>query len=193
MRLLLAAVAALGLFILPVQQVAACSCAMFSPEEAAATADVVFAGTVVGAREVGAVDLALRPVAATEPMPLPVPVGAVMYTFEVDGVAKGDVPSQIEILGGGDGASCGMSFGLDERWLVFATWDGATFGTSLCAGNLVLEAGAEAPLPLVAPTQVGSDDAGFSIPIPALAVLGVIAVVLGVSWLAFRRAPGSVG
>ena len=186
MKLLLAATLALGLLSVPLERAAACSCAMFGPEEAAAAADVVFAGTVVDARPLGSGER-VGPLAATAPVPLP--FGQTMYAFAVDGVAKGEVGSQAEILAGGDGASCGMSFGVNERWLVFATWDGSGLTTNLCAGNIILEAGAPMPLPLRAPTDAASPDAGISIPLPILAMLGVIGLVAAISWLAFRREP----
>ncbi|HEX7197441.1 MAG TPA: hypothetical protein VF364_11490 [Candidatus Limnocylindria bacterium] len=183
MKLLAAAAMALGLLAMPVEQVAACSCAMFGPEEAAQAADAVFAGTVVGDRSLGS-DVG-RPFAAT--VPFPEQFGQRMYTFSVDGVAKGDVPSVVDVLAGGDGASCGMTFGMDERWLIFTTFDGAVHTTGLCSGNTPLEAGADAPLPLTAPTEAGPDPEPAGIPLPALALLGVVAAVLAVSWLAFRR------
>lgn len=183
MKLLAAAAMAFGLLAMPVAQVAACSCAGFGPDEAARAADAVFAGTVVGDRSVGA-DVG-RPVAAT--VPFPEQFGQRMYTFAVDGVAKGDVASVVDVLAGGDGASCGMSFGMDERWLVFTTFDGAVHSTGLCSGNMPLEAGAEAPLPLTAPTAAENEPDSAGVPLPALALLGVLALVLAVSWLAFRR------
>lgn len=186
MKLLLAATLALGLLALPMQRAAACSCAMFGPEEAAAVSDVVFAGTVVDAQPTGFLDRS-APVAATVPMPLP--AGQTIYTFAVDGVAKGTVADQADVLAGGDGASCGMSFGMNERWLVFGTWDGRALTTSLCAGNVMLEAGSEAPLPLTAPSDADPVDEGVAIPLPLLSLLGVIGLVLAVSWLAFRRGP----
>ena len=185
MKLLLAALFAIGLASLPVQQVAACSCAQSTPAQAAEFADAVFAGTVVDERPVGAHDVPLRAVAATKPMPAP--FGQTLYTFDVDGVAKGPVGTRVEVLAGGDGAACGMTFAMNERWLIFTTWDGAVHSTGLCSGNVPLEEGAEAPLPLTAPTG-GPADSGFSgIPLTALALLGVIGVVAAVSWLAFRR------
>jgi hypothetical protein len=116
------------------------------------------------------------------------PFGQTIFTFAVDGVAKGDVSAQVEILAGGDGASCGMSFAVDERWLVFATWDGAMLSTSLCAGTMVLAEDAESPLELLAPTDAPSQT-DADIPLPAIAVLGIIGLVVAVSWLAFRRGP----
>src|SRR5688500_9373483 len=183
MKLHAAAARALGLLAMPSERVAACSCAGFGPEEAAQAADAVFAGTVVGDRSAGG-EIG-RPVAAT--VPFPEQFGQRMYTFAVDGVAKGDVASVVDGLAGGDGASCGMSFGMDERWLVFTTFDGAVHSTGLCAGNMPLEAGADAPLPLTAPTAAESDAEPAEVPLPALALLGVVALVLAVSWLAFRR------
>jgi hypothetical protein len=187
MRFLLAASLALALLALPGQQVAACSCAMMAPAEAAEFADAVFAGTVVEAREVGLHDGPLGAVAAT--VPVPAPFGQVVYTFAVDGVAKGDVGTQAEILGGGDGASCGMSFGLDERWLVFATWDGVMLTTSLCAGNTVLAVDEQPPLPLTAPADAPAEAAELEVPFPLIAVVAAIGVVVAASWLAFRRGP----
>lgn len=185
MRYLLALAAAFALAALPVEQVAACSCAQTSVEDAAANAQAVFSGTVVDERAVGRTDGPLRAIAATAPMPgLP---GAVIYTFKVDGVAKGEVGAQVELLGGGDGGSCGMSFGVGERWLVFASWDGAMHTTDLCAGNLRLAVDEAPPLPMSAPTADGATpDAPIEIPWTALGVLGAVATVLVASWFAFR-------
>jgi hypothetical protein len=183
MKLLAAAAMAFGLLAMPVAQVAACSCAGFGPEEAARAADAVFAGTVVGDRSAGA-DVG-RPIAAT--VPFPEQFGQRMYTFAVDGVAKGDVASVVDVLAGGDGAMCGMSFGMDERWLVFTTFDGAVHSTGLCSGNMPLEAGADTPLPLTAPAEAEGESEPTGLPLPALALIAVLALVLGVLWLAFRR------
>ena len=92
---------------------------------------------------------------------MPALPGQTIYTFEVDGVAKGPIGAKVDVLAGGDGASCGMSFGLNERWLVFTTWDGAMHSTGLCSGNLTLEKGAEAPFPLTAPTASSPEPEGF--------------------------------
>ncbi|MEA2652229.1 MAG: hypothetical protein QOI85_1950 [Chloroflexota bacterium] len=188
MKLLLAALFALGIAGVPLEQVAACSCAQSTPEQAAEFADVVFAGTVVTSQPVGAETGPLGAVAATGPGLAP--LGQTIYTFEVDGIAKGPVGAQVEVLAGGDGASCGMSFGMNERWLVFTTWDGAMHSTGLCSGNVPLEAGGEAPLPLTAPA--GDDPTESSgIPVAVLVLIGLLGAVVGVSWLAFRRGPSA--
>ena len=185
MKLLVAAVFALALGSLPVEQAAACSCAQSTPRQAAEFADAVFAGTVIDQQPVGLDTGPTGAMAAT--LPAPAALGQVIYTFDVDGVAKGPVGAQVEILGGGDGASCGMSFGLNERWLVFTTWDGAMHSTGLCSGNIPLEAGAEAPLPLTAPAGAGEEADSFDIPVAGLVIIGIIGVVAAVSWVAFRR------
>lgn len=187
MKLFLAAIFALALGSLPVEQVAACSCAQSTPRQAAEFADAVFAGTVVDQQPVGLDAGPLRAMAAT--LPAPAALGQVIYTFEVDGVAKGPVGTEIEILGGGDGAMCGMSFGLNERWLVFTTWDGAVHSTGLCSGNVPLEVGAEAPLPLTAPAGADDEPESAEIPVAALLLIGIIGVVIAVSLVAFRRGP----
>ena len=185
MKLLLAALFAIGIASVPLEQVAACSCMESTPEQAAEFADAVFAGTVVNEQPVGADTGPRGAMAATVPMPAL--LGQIIYTFEVDGVAKGPVGLQVEVLSGGDGASCGMNFGLNERWLVFTTWDGAMHSTGLCSGNAPLEKGAEAPFPLTSPTGASSEPEGLGIPGVILGLIGVVSVLVAVSWLAFRR------
>jgi len=80
-----------------------------------------------------------------------------------------------------------MGFALNERWLMFATWGGDMHSTSLCSGNLMLEEGVEAPLPLTAPTGGDAESQGAGIPVAILVPLGVAGVVAAISWLAFRR------
>jgi len=185
MKLLLAALFAIGIASVPLAQVAACSCAGSTPEQAAEFADAVFAGTVINTQPVGAHTGPVGAMAATVPMPA-VP-GQTIYTFEVDGVAKGPIGATVDVLAGGDGASCGMSFGLNERWLVFTTWDGAMHSTGLCSGNLTLDKGTEAPLPLTSPTGGSPEPEGLGIPSVILGLIGIVGVVVAVSWLAFRR------
>lgn len=189
MKLLLAAALAIGLASVPLRQVVACSCAQFGVEEAARGADAVFAGTVVGEQPVGAGKGPMGAMAAT--VPVPGAVGQIAYTFAVDGVAKGDLPLEVVVLAGGDGASCGMSFGMGERWLVFASWDGSVYTTGLCSGNLPLGDGEEPPLPLVAPAGDREAAEAAEVPWSALGVLGVVVLGLLVSWVAFRREPST--
>jgi hypothetical protein len=189
MKLLIAALVAIGLASVPVGQAAACSCAQSTPEQAAEFADAVFAGTVIDSQLLGADTGPLGAMAATRPAPAE--LGQTIYTFEVDGVAKGPVGTQVDVLGGGDGASCGMSFGLNERWLVFTTWDGAMHSTGLCSGNVPLEAGGEAPLPLTAPAGADPAPEPAGIPVALLVLIGIVGAVLGISWLAFRRGPNA--
>ena len=182
MKLLLALAMAIGLASLPVQQALACSCAGGTIEESAAMADAVFTGTVVNQEPVR-----LEPVgalAATAPMPAG--MGQIVYTFSVDGVAKGEIAEQAQVLSGGDGASCGMSFGMKERWLVFATWDGAIHSTGLCSGNMPLGSDEDPPLPMSAPIA-GELEQPMEIPWTAVAVLVAVALLAGVSAFAFLR------
>ena len=189
MKLLLAFAMAIGLATLPVQQAFACSCAQMTIDEAAASAHAVFTGTVVDEQPMGKAG-PMGAMAATAPVPGG--MAQFIYTFEVDGVVKGDVGPQASVLGGGDGASCGMSFGVGERWMLFTMWDGTIHSTSLCSGNVLLGADEDPPLPVSAP--VGGEDVTppTEIPWTVVTLLGAIALVIGVSAFAFRRSPPTV-
>jgi hypothetical protein len=190
----------------PVARVAACSCMPMAPEEAARASDVAFTGTtvheeplalgrggavVVGeARAIGAGAVAVEREAVLVD-PAIAPAWATMYTFEVDGVAKGEIGPEVQVQAGGDGAGCGMSFGMNERWLIFATVEGDTLTTHLCAGNAPLAPGEEPPIPVSAPEQ-GAGDAGGGLPLgivlPVLVVLALAAVSGYIFWRADRPA-----
>jgi hypothetical protein len=118
-------------------------------------------------------------------------MGQVVYTFAVDGVAKGEITEQAQVLSGGDGASCGMNFGMAERWLVFTMWDGAMHNTGLCSGNMPLGTDEDPPLPMSTPIA-GEIEQPTEIPWTAIAVLVAIVVLVGVSAFAFRPSSPSV-
>lgn len=186
MKLLLALAMAVGLALVPLQGAFACSCAQLTIDEAATSAHAVFTGTVVDEQPVGRGTGPVGAIAATAPMPGL--GGQFIYTVAVDGVVKGDVGEQASVLGGGDGASCGMSFAVGERWLLFTMWDGTVHSTSLCSGNMPLGVDEKPPLPVSAPLEGGDvTQPPTEIPWTAVALLGSIAVVAGVSVFAFRR------
>jgi hypothetical protein len=174
MKLIVAIALVIGVSALSVDSVAACLCAeMKNAQAAAASADAVFAGTVAGGEAVGGAAL-----------PALLSPGETRYTFDVDGVGKGDIGSRAVVRAGDEGASCGVVFTAGERWLVFANIDAGELTTHLCAGNVTLAAGEAAPLPLVAPEPSEAPESG--VPIGVLVVAGiVVAAVIG-SWLAFR-------
>lgn len=190
MKFLIALAMAVGLAILPVRQAFACSCMEMTVDEAAAAAHAVFTGTVIDEQPLGRQTGPMGAIAATAPMPGG--MGAVMYTFQVDGVVKGDVGKQASVLGGGDGASCGMSFALGERWMLFTMWDGTVHSTSLCSGNVPLDADEDPPLPVSAPEGGDISQPPTEIPWTAVALLGAVILVAGVSAFAFRRSGPSV-
>ncbi|MGH2429725.1 MAG: hypothetical protein ACRDGV_12760 [Candidatus Limnocylindria bacterium] len=176
-RLFLSLLLAMSALLLPVERVTACSCAMSTPEEEAARSDAVFSGTVVATEQVPNVGV---PAGSDEP--------TTIYTFAVDGVVRGTVGSQHPVLAGGDGASCGMSFGMDERWLVFAIYDGPMLTTGLCNGNLPLPADEEPPLPISTPVESAPEPEGLNVPLPVVLSLGAVALLAIVSLWVFRRA-----
>jgi hypothetical protein len=167
---------AVGASAVPFAQVAACDCSMMEPEQAAAAADVAFTGTVVG----------------EEPVPVEARAGMgfgdeVRYAFDVDGVAKGDVGSAVEILSGGVGAGCGMTFRHGERWLIFGTIERNALTTHLCAGNVALGPDEKAPIEVSAPS-VSSQEQGNGVPLGVLAPVAVLLAVAAASGFLFWRA-----
>lgn len=178
MKFIVAIAIVLCVSAVPVQRAAACSCMAVTPREAAAFADAVFTGTVVGQ------DPVVRGALPGDPVPLG--LGEIRYTFAVDGVAKGGVGERAVVRAGGDGASCGVTFGSDERWLIFAALDGGALTTGLCSGNQPLPAGEAAPLPLVAPEASPEPDGG--IPVGALLVVAIVVVATVGSAIVFRLA-----
>ena len=178
-RLLLAAGLALGLSTVPIATVQACSCAMpGSPAETAAAADLAFIGTVV--------DTAPAPAEAEGVG------GMVRYAFEVERAsAATDAVVEVRAIGGDGGASCGIEFGLGERWFVAADGDAGTLQTNLCSGNLVADGMAEAELERLAdalpvvpapedasPVEGEETDPSLLLPaaIAALAIAGTLVV-----------------
>jgi hypothetical protein len=172
----------------PFRQVAACSCAgAGTPEQVVSGAELAFIGTVVDTAPGGPSDFG---------------GSNVRYAFEVE---QASVPTAhvvvIQALDDGGGASCGMTFGIGERWLVTAYRQGAELETNLCSTNQRTE---EMAAPdLVAYTRLlpnvpeevdpapGAAGADISIPaataIVVLSALGLGAVVLLV--LRRRRVP----
>lgn len=176
-RLSLAMVIALTLAATP-WSVAACSCASGTPEQMAAASDAVFTGSVLAVEQVpalGADDFA--------------GMHDLLYTFGVDGVVKGDLPDEVVLVGGSSGASCGMSFAADTRYLVFASLDRGNLVTNLCSGNVPLEGDEAGPLPARAPEPAPTEPAPTepAVPIAPIILGGIVLVLAGLSLAAFRR------
>ena len=182
LRLLAALAIVLAVSTIPIAQVAACSCMRLVPGEAAAMADAAFTGTVV----------AEQPVAGDDPL-APAPMGHILYTFEVDGIAKGDLGTRATILAGGDSAGCGMSFAMNERWLVFASAQDGELATGLCSANVPLAADEEPPISVSPPTPGAADEGGAGVPlgvvVPGLAVTALLGVAAFLFWRADRPTP----
>jgi hypothetical protein len=183
-RGLLAALVASTLSIVPVSVALACSCAMTTPADSFDFADVVFSGTVTA-------------VEAPAPGEVVSSADPVHYAFAVDGYYKGDAADAAIVAGTAlDSASCGTSFAIDERWLVFGTVQDGTLWTGLCSGNVLLTDAeteravvAEIGAPKTPPDLSSSpaDAAPIDVPVPLVVALGAMLAVIGVSAWAFRR------
>lgn len=181
MRLLVAGALALAFMSVPVVRVAACSCAMGETDEQIRAARLAFVGTVVDQRETGARN----------------GIGDAMveYAFHVE---RSSAPtSAITVIeAGSGGASCGVSFGNGEEWLIIVPEPSDMGDTHLCAGNLPMadiDAGQRAQIEsmlTVLPTEEPQSEAPGQPPEAVIPLVGLgIALVLlaGVGFLAFRR------
>ena len=168
-RLLPLLLVLLGLAFLKPDVAGACSCAGASPEESAAQADLVFLGTVAE------VTLTNRSVRAGSSDPLRV-------VFDVQTVYKGDGEEELVLETARDGASCGYTFQVGQRYLVYARAVDGVLTTDLCSGTKT-EFDATADLTFLGGgTVVGRlSDPGFPLWIGILLASGVVALLL--AWL----------
>jgi hypothetical protein len=178
-RALLAAVPlSLGLALIAPARVAACDCTSMAPGEAARASQIAFTGTVTNIAEAA-------PEERFEGGP------TTLFDFAVDGVAKGEVASDsLSLWAGGDGAACGISFNLGERWLIFASVAEIGLSTHLCAGNVQLGPDEVPPLPVSAPPVHGTEASSgppVGVLLAAAVLLAAVALAVFLFWRAERR------
>lgn len=126
--------------VLPGPAAQACSCAAVSDDKALGWSDAVFTGEIVDRRH-------------TKPVMVdPLGPASRIYTIDVDTVFKGGVRAQVEVLAGGSGASCGVSFPASGDVLIMGDIasdakgaDGNRFSTYLCSGSRMTDSAGELP------------------------------------------------
>ena len=172
---------ALAIGSVPLAQVAACSCAMSTTEQAIGAAELAFVGTVADQRDAGVRN----------------DVGETLreYAFVVDRANAATDPVTV-VLAGTGGASCGMTFANGEQWLILSHRGPAGLETSLCSGNVLLadiapldRAVIDDLLPTV-PTEKGAEPEPTTQiavpPVPFLVAGAALALLGAVAFLAFR-------
>ena len=182
LRLLQAVLLAIGVSIIPVATVSACSCAMSELDDAVLLADVAIIGTAVSAEPAGGGD-----------------IGEMQLTTWEVSQSRDDIDTDVlEILSAKDnGANCGITFGTAERWLVLAYAGERGLETNGCMLNRRLDGSdpaMEAAIASMMPAVTIDDDSPASdvqIPVPVLVVGAVALLIAAVSVLAFRRGAAS--
>lgn len=181
-RAAMAALLALAAGTVPIWHVAACSCAGGDLPGAIRAATVAFVGTAEASAEAPPTDLGPR----------------TRYAFSVERASR-QTGGTIEILAwSGSGGSCGVTFGIGERYVVIANNQDGRLETNMCNGNVPVDelpaaqrADLEALLPIVPErARVTEDDGEFGAVTGALPTIGLVAVLLvlaGASWFALRR------
>ncbi len=182
---------ALGLLVVPISRVAACDCAMTPVSEAVRSADVAFVGTLAGAGGDGAIPAEEGKGAVVG---RPGVIGEVVWTWQVEVARDAETPATVSVAAWqDDGANCGVSFGVNQRWLIVANVEEGTLRTNGCQPNRVVD-GLDAEVDAVVASMVevsgGAGGGGDG----ALAMVGQIAPVVGgvaliglVAAWAFRR------
>jgi hypothetical protein len=168
LRLLIALAAALWAFAVPVTRVSACTCGY------GVQSDLAFTGTAI---EWTGVNGKVSDFENAE----------LVYTFDVDGVVKGQVVNrQVKVVArGGLAGSCGVRFDIGQRALVLAYANGRGWKTHSCMGSRQLTAGEVLPVRVSEPAP---GDTGIQISRKHLALVGAgLAVMLGL-FVAARRA-----
>jgi hypothetical protein len=156
---------------------------MPDPAEAAQRVDAVFVGAVADQRVAAGATV----LSSTDP---------VESLFAVEEVRKGPTISSVVVTTARDGASCGVPFAVNTRWLVYATRAGEGMYTSnLCEPNELLSERADLPDEGVRwPDEVAtSPDANGAIPLQMLvmaAVMGTLALGSAVAFLWRGRRSG---
>lgn len=178
---------AVSLF-LPVKYALACSCVPPPPDAVAAEeADVVFSGEVTATHDPHGDD---KIVSSGR---------TVTYTFEVDGVVKGEVGNKERVKTAADSASCGYGFKTGRRYLVFADeGKSGALSTHSCSNTHPLGAnedvglGAEPPPAPDAggPAEPDSGDRPRSdggVPMTAVVGTGIVVLLGGAALFLSRR------
>lgn len=120
----------------PIARVYACSCMQRQPGDALTNADVAYVGVVSQVTDY------------TPEGPFFGSGDTVSYTFAVEEVLKGSAAGELVVTSTRDGASCGMIFGLAERWRIYAhAKESGGLGTGICSGNELLADPVRIPAP----------------------------------------------
>jgi hypothetical protein len=128
--------------LIPTARARACTCASRPVTEQFANADIAFVGTPTARLDPNA-GAAMR--SSADP---------IHYTFTVELAWKGVETDTLTVLTAMDGASCGRSFTLGQRYLVFCDLRGGRPRTGLCSGDDLLVNAMAARYLLPAPATI---------------------------------------
>jgi hypothetical protein len=172
LRAALAAVVAAGLSAVPIVTVMACDCMFTELPEAVRDADVAIVGTLVGAAESAVmIDRGGPPER--------------VWTWEVERSRDTLDGTTLDVHAwDDDGANCGVSFAVGERWLVLAHAEDGRLLTNSCSSNQRLDGSnpdGEAVITSLLPAVANSPSStgGSPLPVPVLVATGV-AVLMGI-------------
>ncbi len=167
-------------------RVAACSCMEQTLAEAVRGADVAFVGTLAGTDQ--AIPAAMQP-----------GMSEIVWTWDVERSRDPTETAQLQLAAWpDDGANCGVSFGLGERWLVIAHQSEGRLSSSSCAMNQLMDGtqpdveaqivGMVTVVPAAEPGEPAAQDSAPSWPV--WFVMGTVALLAVISaWAFLQRRP----
>lgn len=179
LRLLLAVGLAIGVVALPIERAAACSCLEVELPDAIRSADVAVVARLTERSGPS----------GDEPM-----VEELNWTWTVERTRAPIEGDRLTVTAAPeDGANCGVTFGIGERWLLLATLHGGRLDTNGCMRNQRMDGSdpeSEALISELVPLAVtagGETASGPPIPGPLALALGAVAIIVLVAIVGFRR------
>ena len=161
-RAVAAILLALGLAAVPVERAAACDCALIELPEALAEADVAFVGTLVD-HAPGGDNFGFSPLDEWH--------WSIERSRDAGLEAFATVRAAVN-----DGANCGVSFGMDERWLVLASVHDGVLQTNGCTPHRRVDGGANAETEAVVNlfVEVGQPTAASAPSVPGPLLVAIV-------------------
>lgn len=187
-RALVAVILALWVGLAAVRSVAACTCVAPSPPATAfSVMPAVFVGTVQSVRQGGGGLSWLNELLSLIGLPPYYFSGGLYVNLTVSRAWKGVSQTQVLVVTGGSGASCGLDFQLNQDYLIYAWPDTYGLTTNLCTRSAAVSAAAADLAYLQTIPTLALAASGGQPLLVGLALAAALALTLGALLVALLR------